>query len=42
MNSFCENLGGSLCQEFEIEVKVFVSKKKETCAYVFSETIDIL
>ena len=29
MNSFCENLGGSLCQEFEIEVKVFVSKKKK-------------
>ena len=29
MNSFCENLGGSLRQEFEIEVKVFVSKKKK-------------
>ena len=29
MNSFCENFGGSLCQEFEIEVKVFVSKKKK-------------
>ena len=32
MNVFCKNLGDSLREEFEIEVEVFISKKKETCA----------
>ena len=29
MNNFCKNLGDSLRDEFEIEVDVFISKKKK-------------
>ena len=29
MNNFCKNLGDSLCDQFEIEVDVFISKKKK-------------
>ena len=32
MNNFCKNLGDSLRGEFEMEVDVFISKEKETCA----------
>ena len=39
MNNFCKNLGDSLRDEFETEVDVFVSKKKETCTHVFHKTI---
>ena len=42
MNNFCKNFGDSLLEEFKIEVEVFISKKKETCAYVFDETTDIV
>ena len=33
MNNFCKNLGNSLRDKFEIEVHVFVSKKRKlyTC-----------
>ena len=43
MNNFCKNLGDSLRDEFEIEVDVFISKKKkETCVHVFIKIVDFL
>ena len=42
MNNFFKNFGDSLREEFKIEVEDFISKKKETCAYVFGEATDIV
>ena len=35
MNNFCKSLLDSLCEEFEIEVDIFVLKKRNlyTCYY---------
>ena len=38
MNNFCKSLAYSIRDELEIDVDDFVSKKKKTCLYVFSET----
>ena len=38
MNNFCKSLLDSLREEFEIEVDIFVKKKKETCTHVFIKT----
>ena len=42
MNNFCKNLGDSLRDESEIEIDIFISKKKETCTHVFIKTVDFL
>ena len=41
MNVFCKNLGDSLREEFEIEIEVFISKKKKL-VHVFGETTNIV
>ena len=42
MNKFCRVLTDSLRSKFEIEVEVFVSKKKKNCAYVLHETTNFV